>query len=423
MNHVFLVIVLVLFILFLIPAQYIYGQIPVPEGCEKQTISSVLYRPVNLNIVHDKAFKIDPIFIIPPDQQSINRITPYENSEGRINAGFVINGTGTHTITYAIEHAGFKETPRILDVFLQTAGLPMLALQESYTGKSICKVYELQITDKPLIPTEEEIVQVAYGIITPIIKNVGVAVDLNTDQSQRTSDRQGIALLAIIILIAIMIFKWHSKSKEKDEVVEDYNLINQRLRNQESSQIVSNFQFTKDSKKILNHQREVLKDFQMMFNLQMDFKIKDFAFILRHFWKELNNYGMKIPEYEIPDVIPIITHTNPSSLNYIPPPVELDYDFKQKTTTLDFITEQLKSDVEVEDIKKISTKILSILKRKSRSKQTEDYKDNLEELYKTYRKLMAIYEAEPEGTPRKNDLDANLNELYDKIKEAEVGSA
>ena len=98
-------------------------------GCEKITYSSVLYRTVNLNIRHESAFAVDPEYVFPPQGQPIHTLTPYpekdENGVEIINAGFVINGTGTYMIKYALEHAEIKRD-RTMEVFVQSAGLPMV---------------------------------------------------------------------------------------------------------------------------------------------------------------------------------------------------------------------------------------------------------------------------------------------------------
>jgi len=393
-------------------------------GCEKITYSSVLYRTVNLNIRHESAFAVDPEYVFPPQGQPIHSLTPYPetNQDGVdiINAGFVINGTGTYMIKYALEHSTIKKD-RLMEVFVQSAGLPMVNEQMRYDNPYTCKVFEFQITERPVIPTEQEIVEIGYGIITPIISQVEESIKINTDQTQRTSDRLSIIGIGIVIAFIVMGIMWHNSRKEKNEIVDEYQLMKGQLANFNSQQVIESREQQRITNEQLQKQKEMLEDFHTIFNVKIEGKINDLGHVIHGFWKSLNDYDLNVPHYAPK---PIITHTDPSSPHYIPSEVQLDLKDKKiefADFNLDYLTHK---------VAKVKPSLKAKLFKKKVEKLPENEDTTIAELQKQYTELANEYDENyKKSQVTKNDLEISnynarmkkqsiaLSELNKKIQE------
>ena len=403
--------IIIIFALIIVPSAFAQYRDIDTTGCEKITLSSVIYRAVSLNIKHEKAFAVDPEFVFPPQGQSVSTLTPFpttENGREITNAGFVINGTGTYTIKYAIEHAGERSGGglRLMEIFIQSSGLPMIADQIRYNTLSICKIFEFQVTERPLIPTDEEIVQVAYGIITPVIERVEESVAINTDQAQRTSDRLSLIGLGTVVAFIIMVIIWHSSRKEKREITAEYALMKNQLNNFTVQQGIESRESERLSIESDARTKKTLGDFSLMFEVQMEKKIADLGHVIYGFYKALNDYNLNIDP--IPEDEPeLITNYDPSSPNYIPFPVEHDWDIPEYPPLLDY----LKLEAEKIPIKSIKDKLF----RKKKDETQNDNNVEVEFLQKRYLEKESEYNklykkyADPDIDPEEKD------ELHDKI--------
>lgn len=375
-------------------------------GCEKITYSSVLYRTVNLNIRHESAFAVDPEYVFPPQGQPIHTLTPYpekdENGVEIINAGFVINGTGTYMIKYALEHAEIKRD-RTMEVFVQSAGLPMVTEEMRYDNPFTCKVFEFQVTERPVIPTEQEIVEIGYGIITPIISQVEESVKINTDQTQRTSDRLSLIGIGIVIAFIVMGIMWHNSRKEKREIVDEYHLMKGQLNNFNNQQVIESREIQRLTNEQLQNQKEMLQDFQKMFDLKVDGKINDLGHVIHGFWKSLNDYQLNVPDYKPKP--PLITSSDPSSPHYIPSAVQLDFQQKKiefADFNLDYLTHK---------VAKVKPSLKAkFLKKKSKELELPENEDTtIQQLQKQYTEIADEYDANSKKVSvSKNHLEISL---------------
>lgn len=399
-------------------------------GCEKITVSSVLYRPVNLNIRHEDALHIDPEYQFPPQQQSVNVQQPFaeKNELGVdvINNGFLINGTGTYTIKWDIEHAGFKqanddnpEGKRFMDIFIQSSGLPMITLQDSYITQNNCKIYELQVTEQPVIPTKQEFIEQAYGILTPYIEGVEEKIQENTDGSERTSGRLSLVGLAVVVLGIIFILVWRTNSRQVKEVIEDYNLMRGQLRNREEMDSINAYEWSRKSEAVLKHMKEIIKDHQIMFNLQVEGKIRDMGFLIQDFKNFAKNWDVPITEQPV-EPVSLIQNTDPSDEKYyIPKPVEHDIISKPKSS-FDYITKSVtKSVPKVKGISKFTKKLPMF----GESNEVENIPqlEKVAKMQEEYRKMQQEYEIlkkEPEANSIKiEQLGMKMGGLADRIRE------
>ncbi|MDF2424628.1 MAG: hypothetical protein OPY03_04940, partial [Nitrosopumilus sp.] len=278
------------------------------DRCLTQNI--LAYRPVVMTLVHDDAIIVDPKFTIPHGEESINIQPSQRTEDDRTSNGFVINGTGTYIIEYGLTHAGNKAVTennpygqRQIDLTINSAGFPLIFDRDMYSVPDFCKIYTLQITNPPFIPTDEEFAELAYGIITPYIEAVEKQVQLNTDQVQRSDDRTGIFTIIMIGLVALVVFLNNANRKEKAETIEDYRLINQRLRNQEQQNLIDSREFDRRTDEALEKQKNVLKGFMTYFDARVETKINDLGFIIHHFFTTLNEAQFNIPEYQTPEAI------------------------------------------------------------------------------------------------------------------------
>ncbi len=377
-------------------------------GCEKITYSSVLYRTVNLNIRHESAFAVDPEYVFPTNGQPIHSLTPYpeKNQDGVdiINAGFVINGTGTYMIKYAIEHTEIKKD-RLMEIFVQSAGLPMVTEQIRYDNPFTCKVFEFQITERPVIPTEKEIVEIGYGIITPIIEQVEESIKINTDQTQRTSDRLSLIGIGIVIAFIVMGIMWHNSRKEKREIIDEYHLMKGQLANFNNQQVIESREIQRTTNEQLQKQKEMLNDFQVIFNLQMEGKINDLGHVIHGFWKSLNDYELNIPYYAPK---PLITNTDPSSPHYIPS-VELDHQEKKiefGDFNLDYLTHK---------VAKVKPSLKAKFFRKKELELPENEDTTIEKLQKQYGEIADEYaDTYKKLETVKDDERVNLESILEK---------
>ncbi len=378
-------------------------------GCEKITYSSVLYRTVNLNIRHESAFAVDPEYVFPTNGQPIHSLTPYpeKNQDGVdiINAGFVINGTGTYMIKYAIEHTEIKKD-RLMEIFVQSAGLPMVTEQIRYDNPFTCKVFEFQITERPVIPTEKEIVEIGYGIITPIIEQVEESIKINTDQTQRTSDRLSLIGIGIVIAFIVMGIMWHNSRKEKREIIDEYHLMKGQLANFNNQQVIESREIQRTTNEQLQKQKEMLNDFQVIFNLQMEGKINDLGHVIHGFWKSLNDYELNIPYYAPK---PLITNTDPSSPHYIPSVVELDHQEKKiefGDFNLDYLTHK---------VAKVKPSLKAKFFRKKELELPENEDTTIEKLQKQYGEIADEYaDTYKKLETVKDDERVNLESILEK---------
>lgn len=419
MNKYFKYSVIVLFAVMMLSSTIV--AFAESEGCTKQTFA--LYRPVNFNIIHDDAIVIDPKFTIPPGQQAIN-IQPSNTNEDtkRTNSGFVINGTGTYTIDFALTHAGTKQVTednpygqRLIELFIQSAGEQReVVTSDYYTVPDYCKVYELIITEKPIIPTDEEFASIAYGVITPIIKGVEKAVLENNTTIERNTDRGGILTIIMLGLVAITVILNYSNRREKAQVLEEYNLVSQRLRNQEVQQTNDMNQFERKSKETLEHQREILKGFMEMFNISMEAKTHDLGHVINSLFTRINELGLEIPDYHLPDIIPENTDET------FPEPCPCGYcDYTSRPIIIpkpirkfDYLTAQLKEPVTAKSVTNLGDKLNQLFKKES----VEVKKESIEEMHKRYDVMQKMYDAETNPDEQKR-LSTALNDFNEQIKE------
>ncbi len=389
MNKLQKIVIILLFSMILLIPMSAFAQVRNIDmtGCEKITYSSVLYRTVNLNIRHETAFAVDPEYVFPTNGQPIHSLTPYpeknENGIDIINAGFVLNGTGTYMIKYALEHTEVKKD-RLMEIFVQSAGLPMVNEQIRYDDPHTCKVFEFQITERPVIPTEQEIVEIGYGIITPIISQVEESIKINTDQTQRTSDRLSLIGIGIVIAFIVMGIMWHNSRKEKREIVDEYQLMKGQLANFNSQQVIESRELQRITNEQLKNQQEMLDNFQTMFNLKVEGKINDLGHVIHGFWESLNDFDLNIPHYSPKS---LITNSDPSSPNYIPNPVELDYQQKKidfSDFNLDYLTQQ---------VSKVKPSLKAkLFKKKDDLELPENEDTTIEKLQKQYSILADEYD-------------------------------
>jgi len=285
------------------------------EGCEKTTYSTVLYRSVSLNIRHERAIAVDPEYVFPPNGQPIHALSPFpeRNELGTevVNQGFIINGTGTYQIRYAIEHA--SEKTRLMEIFVQSAGLPMVSEQIRYDG-DICKIFELQVTEQPKIPTQEELVQVAYGIITPIIEEVEIAVKLNTDQTQRSSDRLSLITIGIVVAFIVMGIIWNTNRKKEKDITDQYGIMTTKLRNFQDHQVIEALELERITNANDTRLSKRLADFSVMFQVQIQSGINDLGHVIHYFKDYLQNYNIEIPTLPSEVVEKKIDFDNPENL-------------------------------------------------------------------------------------------------------------
>ena len=428
MKKTYKIIILVVFAFMLLIPVSAFAQVRNIDatGCEKITIASVLYRPVNLNIRHEEALHVDPEYQFPPQQQSVNVQTPFaeKNDLGVdvVNNGFLINGTGTYTIKWDIQHAGFKqanddnpEGKRFMDIFIQSSGNPMITLQDSYLTMDNCKIYELQVSEKPIIPTEQEFIEQAYGILTPYIEGIEDKIQENSDKAQRTSDRLSIIGIAVVVLGIIFILVWRSNSRISKETLEDYNLMRGQLRNREEQDSINAYEWERKSNGILDHMKAIIKDHQVMFNIQVEGKINDLGYMIEDFKRFAKYWNVPITDH---NTKPLITDSDPSSKHYIPKDVEHDFDVRPKSSFA-YVT-------------KLTNKIPEKAKGFARFKKklpmfNDDVQENIPQLEKVaklqekYRKLQEEYEIlkkDPETNAIKMEqIGLAMGELCNRIKE------
>jgi hypothetical protein len=418
--------ILVLAVILLLPISA-FAQIKNMDltGCEKIVISTVLYPPVNLNIINERALIVDPEFQIPPQAPSIVSHSPEESTnefgEKIVNSGFSINNaTGVYTIKWALEHAGQKavteQNPygsRYMEVHLQSAGLPMVNEKIRYDRNEICKVFELQISEKPIIPSNEEIVQIGYGIITPIIERVEDAVSLNTDQTQRTSDRLSLIAIGVVVAFIIMGIIWHSSRKEKKEIITEYHIMKGQLDNFTTQQTIDSNETERLQNEFLAKLKKRDDDFSQLFNTQVEGKINDLAHVIHHFRKTLNSHELDIPAYEIENKDETFPEPCPcGNCDYISTPFEFETIKKWEP-----LPEYLATAA-----KQTGTRIkhkFSIFGKKeesddSKTKQ-QNHAEKIKELQDEYGVLQEQYENAIESL--KPGISLSLTETSKKIKE------
>lgn len=391
MKRLYKILAILLFAIILLIPVSAFAQVRNIDltGCEKITYSSVLYTPVNLNIRHESAFAVDPEYVFPIAGQPIHTLTPYpeQNEEGIdiINAGFVIDGIGTYSIKYALEHSEPK-LDRLMEIYVQSSGLPMVSEQVRYDKTTTCKVFEFQVTERPVIPTEQEIVEIGYGIITPIIERVEESVKLNTDQTQRTSDRLSIIGIGTVIAFITMTIIWHSSRKEKREIVDEYHLMKGQLDNFSNQQIIESMEFKRLSDEQIEKQTQMLNNFQILFDTQMNGKINDLGHVIHGFWTSLNDYELNVPDYKPKPSL--ITHTDPSSIHYIPNEAELDIIEKSEKSELsDFNLDYL-----TYKVAKVKPSLKArLFKSKPKSDEKQKSESTIAELQKQYSDLAKEY--------------------------------